>query len=82
MLEFSICKEDFQWDLGDKEINISEFGEIPQFIKQKSQLDWFKSQSAVWREKIRPEFAEIWTIRGMGFVFNSMSGEDLLEYEE
>lgn len=82
MTEFSVCSADFEWKIGKKKINLLGLIEFPLKVRQKSQIDWFKGQSAVWGEKFRPEFAEIWTIRGIGFVFNSMEGEDLLEYEE
>jgi hypothetical protein len=51
-------------------------------MRNVSRLDWFHQQNVSWDDKYAPTFTEIRTIRGMGFVFNSIATENLLNFSK
>lgn len=79
---YQTCIDSFTLGIAGREFDIMNFVDVLETIKKLSRVEWFRNQSATWNEKFQPQFAEIWTTRGIGFVFNSIDGEDLLNYEE
>ncbi|KAL7015667.1 hypothetical protein ACKWTF_016585 [Chironomus riparius] len=49
-------------------------------IEQESQVDWFREQFSTFNQ-YQLEFSEIRTLRGMGFTFNMIDAEDLLNLD-
>lgn len=55
---------------------------IPEFIHTNSSQAWFSQQFSVFGRKYLPKFAEIRTERGLGFAFNMIDAEELLNFDE
>ena len=53
----------------------------PGMLKATSQIQWFQDQIITFNGKSHPIFAEVRTERGMGFSFNLMDAEELLDFE-
>ena len=54
---------------------------IEDMIKETSEIQWFQQQFSAFNGKFRPVFAEIQTQRGMGFSFNLIDDDELLNVE-
>jgi hypothetical protein len=46
-------------------------------VKTYYQTDWFKNQTASWKDRHQPEFTEVLTKFGYGFAFNMMQNSEL-----
>lgn len=51
-------------------------------IKSSSEVLWFQDQFSSFNENFQPSFAEIRTQRGMGFSFNLIEANELLNVEK
>jgi hypothetical protein len=58
-------------------LNESLVSEFLPAIKRFYQTDWFRSQTASWNSRYRPEFSEVLTKRGYGFAFNMLAEAEL-----
>lgn len=51
-------------------------------MKNHSMKLWFESLTASWNQKFFPEFAEVFTKTGLGYSFNMIDADDLLNLNE
>lgn len=47
-----------------------------------SQIAWFREQFSMFNRHYQPEFSEIRTLRGMGFTFNMINADELLNFDQ
>lgn len=58
---------------------------IPYFLnllKEEAQFDWFRRQTATFNGIFQSQFAMTRTKNGMGYTFNMMDAEELLNLEK
>lgn len=55
--------------------------DLKRFILTQSRLDWFQQQFASWNDFYQPVFAQIRTQHGMGFTFNMIDADKLLNFK-
>lgn len=51
-------------------------------MEMASEVQWFKDQFSIFNGNFQPFFAEVQTQRGMGFSFNLMDFNDLLNVDK
>jgi hypothetical protein len=74
-----ICNNMFRFGYQGDKITLAS---ILKAFKKTSQAKWFEQQSASWKEKFQVKFAEVRTSRGIGFSFNLIDDEELLNFDE
>lgn len=57
--------------------NLNKSEDFIKKIKRYYQTDWFTNQTASWNNRFKPEFTEVLTKLGYGFVFNMLPEMDL-----
>jgi hypothetical protein len=55
---------------------------VSKYVPRNSSKTWFSLQKSSLNQKYSPKFAEIRTARGMGFSFNLIDAEKLLNADE
>lgn len=66
-----LCNDEYMIQWMDYR-GIDYFGNMVPTLKNFSQIEWLEQQTAIWNSYYQPEFIEILTPRGYGFVFNML----------
>jgi hypothetical protein len=80
MTQYGFCNEQY-----DGYTTYFEFSFIPYLIgalRKDSKIDWFYDQITSFNGKYEPKFAEIRTSRGMGFAFNMIDADKMLNLNQ
>lgn len=79
MVHHVTCYNGFKYFWGDSFFNFTSNTEVVEFLRNMTeQRNWFDERQASWNTILDPPFAETITARGIGFTFNIIDSEDLL----
>ncbi|CAG9812250.1 unnamed protein product [Chironomus riparius] len=76
----AFCYE--QYDGYDDNFDFSYIPYIIRALKKNSNIDWFRNQFSLLNGKYEPKYSEIRTSRGMGFTFNMIDADKLLNFDQ
>lgn len=82
-MHHSICYDDDPFSLGDMSFNFSKKSEFVEFLRNMTeQRSWFDESRATWNSWSEPQFIETILNQGLGFTFNMIDLEDLLNFSK
>jgi hypothetical protein len=83
LVKIQICSHDYnQFFLSANRLYLQFTNISIALIRELSEIEWFKNQTGYFNRNYQLEFAEVRTSRGMGFSFNLIESDKLLEIDE